>query len=300
MILGAAEQALRDVKETSAADEVEANATYDQVLRALRETAKGQWFLEEFSRRNRAADTLTVLESIEGLKAGIANHHEEGRINVLRAELQDMAAAIAKTRDEIASIRSDDAASDQIATATGELEAIVSSTEQATSDILAAAESLLEIAGRLGEGASESETAEKIEGLATEILMACSFQDLTGQRTTKVVNALRYIEQRVNTMIDIWGIPESSGSRPEAGKDPFDQRPDRDLMSGPAAIGTGVSQQDVDAMLAGDIDALSDHGGDAPLEPDQSKQDPKTMAIEPAETESSGSINQSEIDSLFD
>ena len=44
-----------------------------------------------------------------------------------------------------------------------------------------------------------------------EIFTACSFQDLTGQRTTKVINVLRYIEQRIGSMIAIWGEDKTPG-----------------------------------------------------------------------------------------
>ena len=41
---------------------------------------------------------------------------------------------------------------------------------------------------------------------------ACSFQDITGQRTEKVVNVLRFIEQRINAMIEIWGVEDTDFS----------------------------------------------------------------------------------------
>jgi Chemotaxis phosphatase, CheZ len=81
----------------------------------------------------------------------------------------------------------------------------------------------------------------------TEILTACSFQDITGQRTTKVVNTLRYLEQRVNSMLEIWGVDSLKGlvAPVEIG----DTRPDAHLLNGPSL--EGVSQDDVDALLNG-------------------------------------------------
>lgn len=78
--------------------------------------------------------------------------------------------------------------------------------------------------------------------------MACSFQDITGQRTTKVVNALRYLEQRVNAMIQLWADqPAGAGGRPPPG--PADPRPDAHLLNGPALPGQGHSQADIDALF---------------------------------------------------
>ena len=57
---------------------------------------------------------------------------------------------------------------------------------------------------------------------------------------------LRYIEQRVNSMIEIWG---TDGSLLPVVVPPTDTQPDAHLMNGPATDG-GPSQDDVDALLA--------------------------------------------------
>lgn len=46
---------------------------YDAVAAAVMETARGRWFLEEFARRNRAAETKTVLAALSGVEARIAD-----------------------------------------------------------------------------------------------------------------------------------------------------------------------------------------------------------------------------------
>jgi len=88
--------------------------------------------------------------------------------------------------------------------------------------------------------------AEEIQNQVIAVLTACSFQDLTGQRTTKVVNTLRYIEQRVNSMIELWGV--EGLTRAAEAVDVEDRRPDAHLMHGPAVDG-GPSQADVDALF---------------------------------------------------
>ena len=59
------------------------------------------------------------------------------------------------------------------------------------------------------------------------------------------MNAIRYIEQRVNTMMEIWGV-DASVERPVDVSQ--DTRPDAHLMNGPAIEG-GVSQGDVDSLF---------------------------------------------------
>ena len=52
---------------------------------------------------------------------------------------------------------------------------------------------------------------DELDRRATDIYTACSFQDLTAQRTTRIVNTLRYLEGRIEAMIEIWGEPEGQG-----------------------------------------------------------------------------------------
>ncbi|MEV8810475.1 hypothetical protein AB0066_25445, partial [Klebsiella pneumoniae] len=51
----------------------------------------------------------------------------------------------------------------------------------------------------------QMQRVNQIADLCTRIYEACSFQDLTGQRITKVVRTLSFIEERVNAMMAIWG-----------------------------------------------------------------------------------------------
>ena len=88
------------------------------------------------------------------------------------------------------------------------------------------------------------------------IFEACSFQDITGQRITKVVATLTYIEERLHGLQDAWGpdIEDAEGEAGQPGKD-RDARPDRDLLNGPALDGEGIEQNQVDDLLTGDFDA---------------------------------------------
>jgi hypothetical protein len=48
------------------------DADYGAIRDAFMETARGRWFLEEYAKRNRNADTTTVLEAVARLEAGLA------------------------------------------------------------------------------------------------------------------------------------------------------------------------------------------------------------------------------------
>ena len=82
--------------------------------------------------------------------------------------------------------------------------------------------------------------------LIIKIFEACNFQDITGQRITKVVTTVKFIEERVNSMINIWG-PESFAEIEVVEAPPTD--PDHDLLSGPQLGNSGVSQDDIDKLF---------------------------------------------------
>ncbi|MFM2045676.1 MAG: hypothetical protein RLY86_4252, partial [Pseudomonadota bacterium] len=165
---------------------------------------------------------------------------------ILRRELQELSSHIAQTRREIAALKPDDPSANRIMLATEELDAILQATEHATTEILNGSERIQSVADRLRK--DQPDLASMLDNEVIEIMTACSFQDITGQRMTKVVNTLRYIERRVHAMIQIWGgLDEEAG---QINDDPRDARPDAHLMHGPPLKG-GIRQDAVDALLAG-------------------------------------------------
>jgi chemotaxis protein CheZ len=220
---------------------------FEALESAVRETARGRAFLDEFARRLRATETDRVLSAIDRLSQVQNERTSSSHLDVLRRELEMMSASIAQTRREIAAIKPETSGNNRIVEATEELDFVVRSTERATAEILTAAEGIQTLAGSLKSEGVDTAVCDELETHATNLMIACSFQDLTGQRMTKVVNVLRYLEQRVNTMIEIWGItPEEAAKvKPQL----TDARPDAHLLNGPAREGEGVAQHDVDRLL---------------------------------------------------
>jgi chemotaxis regulatin CheY-phosphate phosphatase CheZ len=224
-----------------------ATNTFETLEKAIRETTRGQSFLEEYGRRVRAGDTDRTLGAISELKAVLTDTVTSASLDVLRRELETMAASIAQTRREIASIRPEGPGHNRIVTATEELDHVLRSTEQATSEILGTAERIQEIVGELKAKGVSDPLCDELDTHGTNLMMACSFQDLTGQRMTKVVNTLRYLETRVNAMIEIWGITAEEAER--LVNDETSNDPDAHLLNGPARRGEGVAQDDIDRLL---------------------------------------------------
>src|SRR3954447_5567169 len=226
-------------------------------------------------------------------------------LRILRQELQEMSSYIQQTRSEIAALRPADAGANRIMAATGELDAIVTATERATTEILNAAERIQEFANQMhraekgGTQLDLGDLANDIEVQVMEIMTACSFQDITGQRTTKVVNTLRYIEQRVNTMIEIWGVDRevlASADASASHRKMNDDRPDAHLLNGPA-LGDGVDQATIDALF----DSISFDSPTPVAAQPAPPPPPPPPAAPPPPPAMNGSmeINQDDIDKLF-
>jgi chemotaxis protein CheZ len=235
--------------QSTTSPEARLDAEYAAVEAVLLDSARGRWFLSEYARRNRAADTEMLLDAIAKLELAVLRPQRRYQDQML-SELIEMSEAIARARREIAAIKPPN----QLLAATEELDNIVEATEKATSDILAGAEEIQEVAWTLRERGTDIELCDKIDQRATDIYTACSFQDITGQRTGKVVRALRFIEQRINAMIEIWGVDDIAhrvddiASRMQTYAETA-LREGSNLLNGPQGKDKGLKQDDVDRML---------------------------------------------------
>src|SRR5712675_191085 len=195
-------------------------ADYDAIFAAVMETARGRWFLGEFAKRNRNTDSELVLAALDRVEAVWRQRDNSSPTERVKFDLLEMAKAIAQTKAEIAAITPEGEAKGTLLEATEELDSIVRTTEHATSTILAAAEHVQEIAWTLRERGTECEACDALDQRATDIYSACSFQDLTGQRTRKVVEVMRFLEERIEAMIDIWGATEAASPAAPVGHAP--------------------------------------------------------------------------------
>lgn len=223
------------------------DSDYDALFNALSETDRGRRFLQEYLARNQKPDTQIVLDAIGRLEKVMTRERTVPDLDRIRLDIADMQEAIERTKREIANIKHEAEEGNRFVEASNELDAIVTQTESATQEILAAAEAIQEHAWTLRESGADQAICDNIDARATEIFMACSFQDLTGQRTQKIVQVLQYLESRINLMISIWGIEEVKGEHTEIWQD---SRPDAHLLNGPQLKGRGVCQNTVDELFS--------------------------------------------------
>lgn len=264
---------------------------YFAIEDALQNSARGRAFLRMRDQRQRLVAVDEARRIASSLREWTLRQFEVQKeatsLEVLRAELQSMAAHIQTAKQEIAALHEKDtkieSSANRIVTATSELDQIVQATERATSDILNAAERVMEIAGALP--AELAEQGQILTDQATEIFTACSFQDITGQRISKVVETLTYIEERVGRLKDALGA--------ELADTPAEDRRTGDaaLLNGPALEGEGIAQDEVDKLL----------GDTMPQKPEPAP----APALAPAPTPAAalapgGKASQADIDALFD
>lgn len=177
-------------------------------------------------------------------------------VNVLKRELVGLFQHIQKIRKEIAAIRKPGSTEDEdhFSRMSDELDAIVAATEGATNAIMENVEGLEDILAEVRAKTDDPDILallDKVPEKTGNVFEACAFQDITGQRITKVVTSLQFIENRVNSLILIWG-PDSIAQEDPPREDEEAQKDEyKKYLHGPQLAGHGVSQDDVDAMLAG-------------------------------------------------
>ncbi len=205
------------------------------------------------------SDNREVLHAIAALEAKIDRVlvTEQSDIAQIQVEVADISGRIKATKVEIAALRHPLAGEDKFHLASQELDAVVKATEIATNAIIACAEELEEIVHELRAQLPEGYQSSRINDMNDVIVRvyeACNFQDLTGQRIGKVVRALSFIEQRVESMMSVWHKSDLA----TLPLPPSIIQDDQGLaLTGPAPLdpaaataSENISQADIDALFA--------------------------------------------------
>lgn len=162
----------------------------------------------------------------------------------LYAELEGLVKFIQTAKSELAKLRPTEISERHINEATDELDAVVGATEEATSQILDACEGIEKIAGEMVD-----EKGQKLTEAVTRIYESCNFQDITGQRITKVVKTLRYIEGRINALLVTLDQDLRSPDRFDKLQKSSGQVNEKDLLNGPQLPKDANTQASIDALF---------------------------------------------------
>lgn len=223
------------------ADDGSAQGRHDELMGAIQQLRSDIASREHSAPAAGAADTK-LMEEYKREVHEVAN---------LRHELQELSDAIHATKKEIARLHPVNPDQDKLAAMTDELDAVVMATEGATETILTASEVIEGRAESLRMHAEAEEDHASIDEISEQIMKifeACNFQDLTGQRITRVVNTLRFIEERVDNMIAVLGGEEEIKDVVEEVAEEVDTTDGR-LLHGPTDGEKKISQDEIDSLF---------------------------------------------------
>jgi chemotaxis protein CheZ len=212
---------------------------------------------DEELRHQEIMTELRALHALLAPHAAVQQNSESYRAQLaemkkLKQELDLIYDAINRTKQEIATLHVTGFKGQEMARVSRELGAVVGGTEKATQQILEAAEYIVETANKLSaavKSGQEPGIAQDIQDRVMQIFEACNFQDLTGQRISKVMTTMKFIEQHIYTMMDIWGGVDAIKAHAAPIVDT--REGDAKLLNGPKLDGDvgHASQDDIDALF---------------------------------------------------
>ncbi len=164
-------------------------------------------------------------------------------VSAIVKELASVADYIRHIKSEIGVLRANELCRDRLPMAHEELGSVVKATASATHTIMNAAEEIL---------GTEDESPETyrstVEMKLLEIFEACSFQDITGQRITKVLDALNQVEKRLGRFANAVNVRDRTDA-----VDPEEAlrqaRREVLLLNGPQSDGQAIAQDDIDKLF---------------------------------------------------
>ena len=182
-----------------------------------------------------------------------AGHAKASGGRQFKDESDTLHAAIGRIKQEIAALHAGPFNGNP-ARVTRELDAVAAGAEHATQQIITAAEDIEDAANTLTaclHSGHQKALAHDISDHVIRIFEACNFQDLSGQRISKVVETLNFIEHHVDRMMENWGGRAAFNDDTAAAVVAHD--PDAKL-NGPKLDGDSghATQADVDALFASD------------------------------------------------
>jgi chemotaxis protein CheZ len=209
-------------------------------------------------RQSDVASELQRLRSLIEPQAAAENHAARqmraqiAEAQAYKAELATIYDAIGRTAADMASLEAGAKSGAQASRISRELAAIVTGTERATQAILQAAEEIDQSAHALAAALKNHERGlvHDIQERVVQIFEVCNFQDLTGQRVSKAVTTLRFIEEHIDRMLEIWQrVEHFQPITADSGSEDNERR----FLNGPKLTGDGghSTQREIDELFVG-------------------------------------------------
>ncbi|HEV7259789.1 MAG TPA: hypothetical protein VGN82_18550 [Bosea sp. (in: a-proteobacteria)] len=161
---------------------------YEAIEAAVMETARGRWFMAEYARRNRQADTQQLLGAINRIERIVGLGLPEP---AAEPDVSEAAALIADLRIDLERIsgKGEDRAS-----------GLASRIETAAGSIVQATESMQEAAWSLREAGANEALCDMLDQRAAEISAATMIVEGTAQRIDKIADTIAMLDSSLRAV----------------------------------------------------------------------------------------------------
>ncbi|MDP3256426.1 MAG: hypothetical protein Q8S58_02840 [Bosea sp. (in: a-proteobacteria)] len=201
---------------------------YEAIEAAVMETARGRWFMAEYARRNRHADTQQILGAIHRIERVVGTQSAQP---MAESGIAEATALIADLRIDLERIsgRAEDRAS-----------GLAARIDAVAGTILQATESIQEVAWNLREAGAGENLCDKLDQHAAEIAAATAIVDGTVQQIDKIADTIAMLDSSLRAV--------SGLSSPSAPTEPFSAPLPRVLDIGLAEAPPYVGRGDVEII----------------------------------------------------
>ena len=251
--------------------------------------------LVDYLRRDSEASArLTEVASVTEVLISVMERYFGTLDASLYREFRILSAYIESAKSEIAKLKPAELKTQKLPRAGQQLDAVVKATEEATQAIMDAAEEIM-----AADKSDPEAYATTVDQASMRIIEACSFQDITGQRITKVVETLTFIEKRLENIHRTWGEVAAGGVEAPEEAAPDDERA---RLTGPQLDGEGIDQSAIDALLEATppVSETPEPKNPAEAEIEIEIDAVPDQAVPPAPAPEAKKVTQAEIDALFD
>ena len=202
------------------------------------------WRLTRILGRKPRGDAVLELTPADFCRPSAGREASVADLKRIASEVEAVGDYVTRLKREIARLQLNRTLMKSIPGCRNDLTGAQSATEEATHTIMSASEAVL--------GSTQTDFDAyrvEVEAALLEIVQACSFQDLTGQRLTRATEAIAQIEKRLHRFARNVRISDDA--------DAFDReaivqeaRRETLLVEGPQDFGHAIQQGDIDKLFS--------------------------------------------------
>jgi chemotaxis protein CheZ len=233
------------------------NERFDKFHKSVLETDEGIRFLAEYKGKiisqmiEKFKDAAGQVDNMDGSSLVTGGIESPDVMDVAQNILEKITSAKEELK-AIAEMAKERKPSNNYTAVSDELAAITQDTEDATNSIMDATDEIERITGLVNNGSKTLEDGSKdILAQCGQIIISCSFQDITSQRVQKVVDVLQEIDIQIARIESHLNSPISAGIEENFSKDGFsrEQQVEDGLLNGPALPTQQATQEDIDSLF---------------------------------------------------